>query len=360
MQFVPETWLRLQVPRAGAYEVGSQLRNPRLSSGRCVTVVFGLDPWRSVVTIPTDNLPKYRKDNTLLEILQKLGTVERKIDKLSSTSGLTQERRTVQSPEPDASTTERTGSRQALPSDIGANVHTSIGSREYVQNHIYTPSTQVMLTWPVIQNLFAQHHHAYGGSKGRDVESGNLPRTSLSLATGIDEAKGTLHTERSPPSAFSMGAAAPVSFAYPSPHVVPPAAVPVISWDTAQSLSKGYFDTFNLLHPIVDEQWFFNHTVGHILHTVDNTPDSALAFLVLALGETALESRPALATEVGHETSGFKDGLIDQPPGLGFFNEARKRLGLFLTEVSIENLQVLSLTALYYASCGRASVSLSH
>ena len=214
-----------------------------------------------------------------------------------------------------------------------------------------------MLAWPVIQQLFIQQHHGHVASKGKGLQAEISPHHSTILASGIDEAKEALDAEKDTPSAFSTGAPAPTPYSYTSPHGIQSTVMSMISWETVQTLSKAYFDTFNLLHPIVDEQWFLNHAVGHILNTVDSTPASALAFLVLALGETALDDRSVSMSQVSGVTAGVKGGATGQPAGLGFFNEARKRLGLFLTEVSIENLQVLSLTALYYASCGRASVS---
>lgn len=218
---------------------------------------------------------------------------------------------------------------------------------------VYTPSTKVMLEWPVMQHLPETSE-----SKGKMPESRIPPYSISTLASGIGETDHALDTEGFPAAAFSTGTSTPASFQYTDPRVVQPPVVPIMAWHTVQPLSKGYFDTFNLLYPIVDEQWFMSHTIGDIMNGVENTPASALSFLVLALGEVALSSSGAPISQLDGRASGIKGGTASQPPGLGFFNEARKRLGLFLTDVSVENLQVLSLTALYYATCGRAGVSL--
>lgn len=36
---------------------------------------------------------------------------------------------------------------------------------------------------------------------------------------------------------------------------------------------------------------------------------------------------------------------MERPPGLLFFNEARKRMGFNLTECSLENVQIFALAA---------------
>lgn len=131
-----------------------------------------------------------------------------------------------------------------------------------------------------------------------------------------------------------------------------------IGWDTMQRLTKGYFDTFNFLHPILDRQWFNSNTLNSILnHGFQEGAISSLALLVFALGEVALTTSEVPISLHKGRASGIRGGTIERPPGLAYFNEARRRMGFALAEVSMEGVQMLALAALYHASCGQALVS---
>jgi len=118
-----------------------------------------------------------------------------------------------------------------------------------------------------------------------------------------------------------------------------------LDWDNMQRLSKAYFDSINLLYPILDRQSFFSETIPSLLNDgFDHGISSTIAFLVFALGEVAIESSAGHPIHVHNgRPSGIKGGSIDQPPGLALFNEARSRMGFNLTECSLENIQVFAL-----------------
>jgi hypothetical protein len=132
---------------------------------------------------------------------------------------------------------------------------------------------------------------------------------------------------------------------------------PTIDWETMQRLSKSYFDVINILHPIMDRQWFNSNTLSSILSNgFQEGAISSLVLLVFALGEVALTTSEVPISVYKQRPSGIKGGTIDRPPGLAYFNEARKRMGFALTEISLENVQMFALASLYYSSCGQALV----
>ena len=135
-----------------------------------------------------------------------------------------------------------------------------------------------------------------------------------------------------------------------------PIPVSSLNWDTMHRLSKAYFDSINLVYPILDRQTFMSETLPSVLnqgfggHGISST----IAFLVLALGETAIagsEGQPVHIHAHNGRPSGVRGGSKDEPPGLDMFNEARKRMGFNLTECSLENVQIFALASLYYGTC---------
>jgi hypothetical protein len=93
-----------------------------------------------------------------------------------------------------------------------------------------------------------------------------------------------------------------------------------------QKYCDAYFNTFNLLYPLMDQEAFMNNVVAKSLredHT-DGDLGSILALLVFALGQVAIESMFDWPVSVADgRLSGFCDDLFSHPPGLGLFNEAR-------------------------------------
>jgi len=127
------------------------------------------------------------------------------------------------------------------------------------------------------------------------------------------------------------------------------AALPItmsdLNWDSMQRLSKAYFDSFNLLCPVLDRHSFLSSTLPSVFSEgFSQDMASTIAFLVFALGEVALAgtSGPPIHVNNGRP-SGVKGGSKGVPPGLDFFNEARKRMGFNLTDCNIENIQMYFL-----------------
>lgn len=105
--------------------------------------------------------------------------------------------------------------------------------------------------------------------------------------------------------------------------------------------SSAYFNTFNMLLPLLDLDLFMDSIVTRVLREGYRNDDleSVVALLVFALGQLAIEGvtgRPAGGSK--DEASGFRGGTIEKPPGLGLFNEARRRIGMINMQPCLENV----------------------
>ena len=112
-----------------------------------------------------------------------------------------------------------------------------------------------------------------------------------------------------------------------------------------------YFNTFNVLAPVLNRDTFISETLSVVLQQgfADGEPGSVLALMVLALGQVASEGvfeQPV--STVNGIPSGFRGGSLDCPPGLEIFNEARRRVGFIATQMTLENVQVMLLQGTYY------------
>ena len=133
-------------------------------------------------------------------------------------------------------------------------------------------------------------------------------------------------------------------------------AFPTLTVQQIQEYSDAYFNTFNVLYPLLNRDAFMNEVVARLLREGygDGDVGSVLALLVFALGQVAIEGvfdRPV--SVVNSQPSGIRGGSDDRPPGLELFNEARRRVGFVATMCSLENVQILLLQATYYESAAR-------
>lgn len=133
-------------------------------------------------------------------------------------------------------------------------------------------------------------------------------------------------------------------------------AFPTLSIQQIQEQCDAYFNTFNVLFPLLNRDHFMNETVAPLLRDgyADGDVNAVLALLVFALGQVAIEGvfeRPI--SLVDGQPSGFRGGDVEKPPGLAIFNEARRRIGFIATHSSLENVQILLLEAVYFESNAR-------
>ncbi|KAK0656855.1 hypothetical protein B0T16DRAFT_316060 [Cercophora newfieldiana] len=294
-----------------------------------------------------------KKDKTLVEILDRIKSLEEKIDSLGSGGAFSS---------PAALHAQLLASTLApAPISTGASLNpgpplhagnfhlhdassgsASSGSDEHYK---YVSSVHHMLAWPAIQQLLA--------SAQPKIRSFDISSVERERPTGILR----LH---SPPS-HSLPTSTTFASIRPAPGIgirgqgvaaVPP-TVSGLTWDIMQRLSKAYFNTFHLLSPILDRQAFLSSTMPSAFNEgFSQDTASTIAFLVFALGDIALAGTDGLPVHANNgRPSGIKGGSREHPPGLDFFNEARKRMGFNLTECSLENVQIFALASLYYGTC---------
>jgi hypothetical protein len=118
--------------------------------------------------------------------------------------------------------------------------------------------------------------------------------------------------------------------------------------DRMMRLTDSYFDSYNVLYPLIDRDDFEENVLSQVTEDGFGYGDfaSVLCLMVFALGQIAYDGVWGQAIEVqdGRE-SGIRGGDASRPPGLELFNEARKRMGFILTQTTLENIQILQLTA---------------
>lgn len=131
---------------------------------------------------------------------------------------------------------------------------------------------------------------------------------------------------------------------------------PGLTVERVHEYSAAYFNTFNVLLPLFDLEIFMGGAVSRLSREgyKDDDPEGVLALLIFALGQLAIEGvvgRPTSACN--NEFSGFRGGTIEQPPGLGLFNEARRRIGMVNTQPCLEYVQIILLQATYFEASAR-------
>lgn len=294
-----------------------------------------------------------KKDKTLVEILDRIKGLEEKIDSLGSVGAFA-------SPL-DAQFIPTSLAPTAIPVTIpatAANQRTSIhtsnfhlhgassasGSSASDEHYKYVSSVHQMLAWPAVQQLLS--------SAQPKIRAFDLSSIDRERPAGILR----LHT----PPAHSMPTTTTLAPATSGPGVgprgPPPSTVPIeaggLSWETMQRLSKAYFNSFHLQAPILDRHAFLSGTMPSVFNQgFSQDMTSTIAFLVFALGEVALAAADGMPVHASHgRPSGVKGGSKEHPPGLVFFNEARRRMGFNLTECSLENVQIFALAGLYYGT----------
>ena len=288
-----------------------------------------------------------KKDQTLVEILDRLKSLEGKVDRIPirvpipTGFGAAQPSPASQpyfSAEVDDPSSYSASSLRLFQQPVPIGIGRSHASRQVSAVH-------KMLTWPAIQQLLSQSLPSnIGDLKSLEQEgSAFIVRMqrgtpNLPLDEGLEERPFVgMQTQ-----ATRAAGGARITF-------------PALTGDMMNRLATAYFDTFNFIYPFMDRQNFMSDTLTRV-HTegFNGDTDSVIALLVFALGELAIEgSRGNPIEEHQGCPSGVRGGTSSRPPGLALFNEARKRIGFVLTRCDLENVHVFLLTALYYGSCSR-------
>jgi hypothetical protein len=286
----------------------------------------------------------YRKDKTLVEILDRLQRLEGKIDQFptqgpaptgfgpAQTAPTSHPSFSPDVDEPGSSSSPRLD-QQSSSSDIGSG-----------QPYRHASAAHKMLAWPVIQQLLFQTLP----SNIADLKS--LEQEGPGFIVRTQDGTPSLPQDESLQDRPFVAMQSRASRASGGERTT----FPRLTRDMMGQLATAYFDTFNFIYPFMDRQNFISDTLMKV-HTecFDSDPDSVIALLVFALGELAIEGSRGDPIEVYKgRPRGVRGGTASKPPGLALFNEARKRIGFVLTDCDLENVQIYSLTACVDAFCG--------
>ncbi|KAF4990890.1 hypothetical protein FGRMN_8199 [Fusarium graminum] len=269
-----------------------------------------------------------KKDKTLVEILERLKSVEGKIDNLALRDSATSPLLTNSRPSAvyPANTPLLVDPETQGPLPGTSLPPTSPTPSLDTGGYRYDSSVSNISEWPVIRQMFE--------SVGQKPPSplGEIP----ALPGGIRDSTVTLPPDGLQPAGIPTNSTmqVPLHLSGTSSSTLN-LSPPGVDWGTMQRLSKSYFDVINVLHPVMDRQWFNSNTLGSILSNgFQEGATSSLVLLVLALGEMALTTSEVPISAYKQRPSGIKGGTVDRPPGLAYFNEARKRMGFALSEAS--------------------------
>ncbi|KAH8676761.1 hypothetical protein BGZ60DRAFT_468641 [Tricladium varicosporioides] len=278
-----------------------------------------------------------KKDKTLVEILDRLKSLEGKVDRIPLRAPIPTgfgPPQSSPSSQPSFQTeTESLSSSSLLRPPYQPSTTTSSKSRPYR----HATAAHKMLTWPAIQQLLLQAVP----SNISDLKSLELHGSAFvvrmqkgSPNLPLDENLQAIPFVGMQSQATRTSGGARTTF-------------PTLTKDVMHRLATAYFDTFNLVYPFMDRQNFLSDTLSQVqTEGFSGDTDSVLALLVFALGELAIEGSRGhpIESHEGH-ASGVRGGTAIKPPGLALFNEARKRIGFVLTECDLENVQIFSLAA---------------
>ncbi|KAL4894110.1 hypothetical protein BDV59DRAFT_21924 [Aspergillus ambiguus] len=121
-----------------------------------------------------------------------------------------------------------------------------------------------------------------------------------------------------------------------------------------KGLSDAFFATFNPFTPIMDKNFYVASTLGAAFEFGYNM-ESCLVLNVMALGCLAVHAHregnyPLPGTRGNRfERPDWMDVIYEDPPGLRFFNEARRRMGFLMCENDLPSCQFYLLSFVYYS-----------
>lgn len=121
-----------------------------------------------------------------------------------------------------------------------------------------------------------------------------------------------------------------------------------------KGLSDAFFATFNPFTPIMDRGFYFSLTLGSAIESgFGYTMETCLVLNVMALGCLAVQAHyegdfplPGTRTRSHHfEPPDWMRVIHEEPPGLRFFNEARRRIGFLMCDNDLQSCQFYLLSS---------------
>ncbi|KAL3474587.1 hypothetical protein BJX99DRAFT_231274 [Aspergillus californicus] len=145
-------------------------------------------------------------------------------------------------------------------------------------------------------------------------------------------------------------------YIYPFPPQVGDEWLEALPLAMIKGLSTAFFATFNSFTPILDKSFYFAFTLGAAIESgFGYTMESCLALNILALGCLAVHAHhegdyPLPGMRGSHfEPPEWMGVVQEDPPGLRFFNEARRRMGFLMCDNDIQSCQFYLLSSVYYS-----------
>ena len=294
---------------------------------------------RCTLLVEYDLLSGFRKDKTLVEILDRLRSLEGKVDRIPAGRPLqTGFGPPQRSPASQSSlSAEAEEPRSFFAGSLRPTLQPSHSGIGRALHYRHASAAHKMLTWPAMQQLFLQ---ALPSNIG-DLKV--LEQDGAAFIMRIQEGMPKLPLDEAVPERPFVGMQSQATRAAGGTRTT----FPRLTKEVMHTFANAYFDTFNFIYPFMDRQNFISDTLTKV-HTegFNGDTDSVIALLVFALAELALEGYRGTPIEVYKgRTSGVRGGTVSKPPGLALFNEARKRIGFTLTDCELENVQIYCLTA---------------
>ncbi|KAF2715929.1 hypothetical protein K431DRAFT_316899 [Polychaeton citri CBS 116435] len=282
-----------------------------------------------------------KKDKTMVHILETLARLENKFDNLSlSKGGSSPQTSASSSRNPETLTSERSSAKRSW-TDFQHEFPTGL---QQAYHHLTVPHKTIL--WPSIY-IHLVNSGIQGTSDLQYIMQEGTPwfirQEMMKHPTPLTHEVG-LPSFSFNPASREQGYATRWGF-------------PTLSIQQIQKFADAYFDTFNILTPILNRDSFMNEIVAPLLREgySDGEPSSVIALLVFALGQVAVDGIYERPIGVSNGMpSGFRGGVnADHPPGLDIFNEARRRLGFVVSQCSLQSVQMHLLMGTYYESNAR-------
>lgn len=141
-------------------------------------------------------------------------------------------------------------------------------------------------------------------------------------------------------------------FIYPYPLQAGDGWLETLPLAMIKGLSNAFFATFNAFTPIMDKTFFFALTLGAAIESgFGYTMESCLVLNIMALGCLAVHAHhegdfPLPGSRGSHfDPPEWLDVVQEEPPGLRFFNEARRRIGFLMCDNDIQSCQFYLLSS---------------
>ncbi|KAH7417248.1 hypothetical protein BKA64DRAFT_294755 [Cadophora sp. MPI-SDFR-AT-0126] len=279
-----------------------------------------------------------KKDKTLVEILDRLKSLEDKVDRIP----------TGRIPQGFGPPQHTPSSQPSFNTEIEPSSDSTPSGRQPsspYQPYRHASAAHKILAWPALQQLMLQVLPSNAG----DLKT--LESDGTSFLVRMHDGQPKLPMDEPLQDRPFVGMQTQATRNSGGPRIT----FPALTRDAMYRLTAAYFDTFNFLYPFMDRRTFESDTLAKVCSEgFDGDVDSVIALMIFCLGEVAIEG--LTGNPIGNFKgipSGVRGGSTGRPPGLSLFNEARKCLGFVVTDFELENVQIFALFALYYQSCSR-------